>query len=139
MPKPIELHYWPTPNGWKITMMLEECGLPYEVKYVNINKGDQFKPDFLAIAPNNRMPAIVDPDGPGGKPLMLSQSGAILLYAAEKTGRFLPRELAARAIVMQWFCSAISDAAPAGTALYYANARLPEKSEANTAFFERVW
>ena len=78
--RPIELHYWPTPNGHKITIMLEECGLPYEIKPVNIGRGDQFKPEFLAIAPNNRMPAIVDPDGPGGKPISVFESGAILQY-----------------------------------------------------------
>ena len=73
--KPIELHYWPTPNGHKITIMLEECGLPYEIKPVNIGKGDQFKPEFLALSPNNRMPAIVDPDGPGGKPISIFEFG----------------------------------------------------------------
>ncbi len=67
--KPIELYYWPTPNGWKITIFFEETGIPYEVKYVNIGKGEQFEPSFLAIAPNNRMPAIIDPEGPGGKPI----------------------------------------------------------------------
>src|SRR5919108_201627 len=76
--RPIELHYWPTPNGHKITIMLEECGLPYEVTYVNIMRGDQFKPGFLRIAPNNRMPAIVDPEGPGGEPISVFESGAIL-------------------------------------------------------------
>ncbi|MBV9753607.1 MAG: glutathione S-transferase N-terminal domain-containing protein, partial [Hyphomicrobiales bacterium] len=74
-PKPIELYYWPTPNGWKITIMLEECGLPYEVKLVNIGKGDQFDPKFLAISPNNRMPAIIDPEGPEGKPISIFESG----------------------------------------------------------------
>jgi glutathione S-transferase len=69
MPQPIDLYYWPTPNGWKITIMLEECGTPYVIKPVNISRGDQFRPEFLAIAPNNRMPAIVDHDGPGGKPI----------------------------------------------------------------------
>ena len=72
----IDLHYWPTPNGWKITIMLEECALPYTVIPVNISKGDQFKPQFLAISPNNRMPAIVDPDGPGGQPISVFESGA---------------------------------------------------------------
>ena len=76
--KPIELHYWPTPNGWKITIYLEEAGIPYEIKYVNIGKGEQFTPEFLAIAPNNRMPAIVDPEGPDGKPISVFESAAIL-------------------------------------------------------------
>ena len=94
----IDLHYWTTPNGHKITMFLEETGLPYKVFPVNIGKGDQFKPEFLAIAPNNRMPAIVDhePKG-GGKPISIFESGAILLYLAEKTGKLLPADLYAAA------------------------------------------
>ena len=100
--KPIELHYWPTPNGHKITIMLEECGLPYEIKPVNIGKGEQFKPEFLAISPNNRMPAIVDPDGPGGKPISVFESGAILQYLGRKTAKFYPTEERARVEVEQW-------------------------------------
>ena len=84
----IELHYWPTPNGWKISIALEEMGLPYNTHFVNIGAGDQFKPDFLKIAPNNRMPAIVDPDGPDGTPISIFESGAILQYLARKTGQF---------------------------------------------------
>ena len=95
-PQPIALYYWPTPNGWKISIMLEELGMlekpgvPYDVHYVDIGKGEQFEPDFLAIAPNNRMPAIVDPDGPGGKPVSVFESGAILMYLGRKFGRFYP-------------------------------------------------
>jgi GST-like protein len=100
--KPIELHYWPTPNGWKITIMLEELGVPYEVKYVNIGKGEQFEPAFLKIAPNNRMPAIVDPEGPGGKPISVFESGAILQYLGRKFGRFYPADERARVEVDQW-------------------------------------
>ncbi len=100
--KPIELHYWPTPNGWKITIMLEECKLPYVTKYVNILKGDQFKPEFLAISPNNRMPAIVDPDGPGGRPIAVFESGAILQYLGNKTGKFYPKSQRERIEVEQW-------------------------------------
>jgi GSH-dependent disulfide-bond oxidoreductase len=102
MPKPIEVYYWPTPNGHKVTIVLEEMGLPYEIKPVNIGRGDQFKPEFLAISPNNRMPAIIDPDGPGGKPIGLFESGAILLYLAEKTGRFLPADPARRIETIEW-------------------------------------
>ncbi|MGL4287529.1 MAG: glutathione S-transferase N-terminal domain-containing protein, partial [Phreatobacter sp.] len=99
----IDLHYWPTPNGWKISIMLEECGLPYRVVPVNIGAGDQFKPDFLAISPNNRMPAIVDHDPPGGgEPVSAFESGAILLYLAEKTGRFCPKDLRGRLKVTEW-------------------------------------
>lgn len=100
--RPIELHYWPTPNGHKITMMLEECGLPYDISYVNILTGDQFKRKFLEIAPNNRMPAIVDPDGPGGKPISIFESGAILQYLGRKTGRFYPASERSRVSVEQW-------------------------------------
>ena len=85
---PIELFFWPTPNGYKISIMLEECKLPYKVKCIDITKGDQFKRSFLKIAPNNRMPAIIDPKGPGGKPISLFESGAILQYLANKTGKF---------------------------------------------------
>jgi len=99
---PIELHYWPTPNGFKITLMLEACGLPYDVKYVNIGKGDQFEPAFLEISPNNRMPAIVDPDGPGGTPISIFESGAILQYLGRKTGQFYPADERARVEVDQW-------------------------------------
>ncbi len=98
----IDLYYAPTPNGWKISIMLEELGLPYNVIPVNIREGDQFKPEFLAISPNNRIPAIVDPDGPGGKPYSLFESGAILIYLAEKTGRFLPKDVRGRFRVIQW-------------------------------------
>ncbi len=98
----IKLYAWPTPNGHKVSIMLEECGLPYEVHAVDINKGEQFEPAFLAISPNNRMPAIVDRDGPGGEDLSVFESGAILVYLAEKTGKFLPEAGPARYAVMQW-------------------------------------
>lgn len=100
--KPIELHYWPTPNGWKITIMLEELGAPYEVRYVDIGRGDQFAPDFLRIAPNNRMPAIVDPEGPGGAPISVFESGAILQYLGRKFDRFYPADPRARTAVDEW-------------------------------------
>lgn len=99
----IDLYYWPTPNGWKISIMLEECGLPYRCIPVNIGQGDQFKPEFLALSPNNRMPAIVDHDPPGGgAPVAIFESGAILAYLAEKTGRFWPADLRERYQVLQW-------------------------------------
>jgi len=99
----IDLYYWPTPNGWKISIMLEECGLAYKLVPVNIGTGEQFKPEFLAISPNNRMPAIVDqePQG-GGAPVSVFESGAILQYLAEKTGKFLPSELRGKYEVLQW-------------------------------------
>jgi GST-like protein len=100
--QPIALYYWPTPNGWKISIMLEECGLPYVVHPIDISKGEQFSPQFLAISPNNRIPAIVDPDGPGGRPISVFESGAILQYLGRKTGRFYPREDRARVAVDEW-------------------------------------
>ncbi len=101
-PNPIDLYYWNTPNGWKASVMLEECGLPYTVIPVNIGKGDQFKPEFLRLSPNNKMPAITDPDGPGGEPLSVFESGAILQYLGRKTGQFYPSDERARVEVDQW-------------------------------------
>ena len=99
----IELHYWPTPNGHKITLFLEEAGLPYEIKPVNIGAGEQFQPGFLQIAPNNRMPAIVDTEPPdGGEPISIFESGAILVYLAEKTGKFLSADPRRRYDTLQW-------------------------------------
>jgi GST-like protein len=98
----IDLYTWPTPNGHKIHILLEELGLEYKVIPVNIGAGDQFKPEFLAISPNNKMPAIVDHDGPGGTPYSMFESGAILIYLAEKTGRFMPSDVRARYDVIQW-------------------------------------
>ena len=99
----IELHTWNTPNGRKISVALEEMGLPYTVHPVNISKGEQFEPAFLKISPNNRIPAIVDPDGPGGKPISIFESGAILIYLGEKTGKFWPRADIARQVpVLEW-------------------------------------
>ena len=98
----IELQTWNTPNGRKISVALEEMGLPYTVKTVDITKDQQFRPEFLAISPNNRIPAIVDPEGPGGAPISVFESGAILLYLAEKTGQFLPTETRGRVAVLEW-------------------------------------
>jgi len=98
----IDLYTWPTPNGHKVHIMLEECGLPYKIIPVNINKGDQFQPEFLQISPNNKMPAIVDHNGPDGAAYPVFESGAILMYLAEKTGQFMPSPMAARYTVIQW-------------------------------------
>lgn len=98
----IDLYYWPTPNGHKITIFLEETGLSYKIHPVNINKGDQFKSAFLKISPNNRMPAIIDQDADGGGSLSIFESGAILQYLAEKTGKFLPKDVRGRQNVLQW-------------------------------------
>ena len=98
----IDLYTWPTPNGYKIQIMLEETGLPYKVIPVDIGAGDQFDPAFLKISPNNKMPAIVDPEGPDGAPIGLFESGAILIYLAEKTGKFIPGDARARLVTLQW-------------------------------------
>ena len=98
----IDVYSWATPNGHKVHIMLEETGLEYRVHPIDIGAGDQFKPEFLAISPNNKIPAIVDSDGPGGRPLSLFESGAILIYLAEKTGKFLPLDTAGRYAALQW-------------------------------------
>ena len=98
----IDFYTWTTPNGRKVSIMLEECGLPYRVHKVDIGKGEQFRPEFLAINPNNRIPAIVDAEGPEGTPLPLFESGAILVYLAGKTGRFLPESTSGKYIALQW-------------------------------------
>ncbi len=122
MTKPIELYYWPTPNGYKISIMLEECKLPYEVKFINIGRGDQFDQEFLKIAPNNRMPAIIDPDGPGGKPISIFESGAILQYLGRKTGKFYPTRERKRIEVDQWLHWQIGGVGPmAGQAHHFRN------------------
>lgn len=98
----IDLYFWPTPNGWKITIALEEMGLPYDLKLVNLGRGEQFGADFLRLAPNNRMPAITDPDGPDGTPISIFESGAILQYLARKTGQFGGRNAREQSAVEQW-------------------------------------
>ena len=124
----IDLHYWPTPNGHKITMFLEEAGLPYKILPVNISKGEQFQPDFLAIAPNNRMPAIVDhePEG-GGKAVSVFESGAILLYLAEKAGKFLSHDLRARAETLQWLFWQMGGLGPMAGQNHHFSQYAPEK------------
>ncbi len=122
MSEPIELFFWATPNGFKLTIMLEECGLPYNVRFVNIGKGEQFEPDFLAISPNNRMPAITDPDGPDGEPVSIFESGAILQYLGRKTGQFYPQEPRARIEVEQWLFWQMANLGPmAGQVHHFRN------------------
>jgi GSH-dependent disulfide-bond oxidoreductase len=108
----IDVYSWPTPNGHKVHIMLEECGLPYRAIPVNIGRGDQFKPEFLRISPNNKIPAIVDPDGPDGKPISMFESGAILIYLAAKTGRFMPESDRARYEVLQWLMFQMGSVGP---------------------------
>ena len=108
----IDVYTWPTPNGHKIHIALEELGLPYRAVPVDIAKGDQFQPDFLKISPNNKVPAIVDPDGPGGKPISLMESGAILIYLAEKTGQLWPKGAHEQSIALQWLCFQVANIGP---------------------------
>ena len=119
----IELHYWTTPNGHKITIFLEEIGMPYKIVPVNINKGEQFKREFLAFSPNNRIPAIVDDEpADGGRPLTLFESGAILLYLADKTGRFVPKDLRGRTETIQWLFWQMANLGPmAGQNNHFSN------------------
>jgi GST-like protein len=108
----IDVYFWPTPNGHKVTIALEELGLPYRVIPINIGKGDQFNSEFLKISPNNKMPAIVDTDGPGGKPISIFESGAILIYLAEKTGRLMPWEARGRYKVLEWLMFQMASVGP---------------------------
>ena len=124
---PIDVYFWPTPNGLKITIYLEEAGLPYRVIPVNIGKGDQFKPDFLAISPNNRIPAIVDRDGPGGRPISIFESGAILQYLGRKTGKFYPQEERARVEVEQWLMWQVGGLGPMAGQAHHFRLYAPEK------------
>ncbi|MEZ5893322.1 MAG: glutathione binding-like protein [Parvularculaceae bacterium] len=125
----IDLHMWPTGNGYKILIMLEECGLDYRIKWVNIFEGDQFKEDFLKISPNNKMPAIVDHDGPGGKPISVFESGAILQYLGRKSGKFYPADERARVEVEQWLFWQVGGLGPmAGQAhhfVHYMQEKIP--------------
>jgi GSH-dependent disulfide-bond oxidoreductase len=124
----IQLYYWPTPNGHKVTMLLEETGVPYQLHGVNIGKGDQFKPDFLKISPNNRMPAMVDEDPPGGgAPASVFESGAILVYLAEKTGKFLPKDLRGRFEALQWLFWQMGGLGPMAGQNHHFSLYAPEK------------
>ena len=123
----IDLYFWPTPNGYKITWMLEEVGLKYNVIPVNIGAGDQFKPEFLKISPNNRMPAITDPDGPGGKPISMFESGAILMYLAEKTGKLMPSDTRGKYNVIQWLMFQMASVGPMLGQAHHFRRYAPEK------------
>jgi len=121
-PKVVTLYYWPTPNGHKASIMLEELGIPYAVHPIDIGKGEQFAPAFLKISPNNRMPAIVDPDGPGGKPISVFESGAILQYLGRKFGKFYPADERARVAVEEWLFWQVGGLGPmAGQANHFLN------------------
>jgi len=123
----IQVFSWPTPNGHKVHVMLEECSLPYQAIPVDIGKGEQFRSDFLQISPNNKIPALVDPDGPDGQPISLFESGAILLYLAAKTGRFLPAGTAAKYEVLQWLMFQVGGVGPMLGQTHHFRIYAPEK------------
>ena len=123
----IDVYLWPTPNGHKVHIMLEECGLPWRVNAVNIGKGEQFEADFLAISPNNKIPAIVDPDGPDGAPISVFESGAILLYLAGKTGRFLPADVRGKYEALQWLMFQMGGVGPMLGQAHHFRIYAPEK------------
>src|SRR2546427_6903070 len=126
----IEVHTWPTPNGHKIHIMLEETGLEYEVRPVNIRIGEQFKPEFLRISPNNKIPAIVDRNGPDGKPIAVFESGAILVYLAGKTGKLLPRDDRGKYVALQWPMFQMGSVGPMmGQAGHFRSNAVPERIE----------
>lgn len=122
----IDLYYWPTPNGWKVSIMLEECGLDYRIVPVNIMRGEQFKPEFLKIGPNNRMPVIVDHSA-AGAPISIFESGAILIYLAEKTGQFMPKDLQGRFEVIQWLMWQMGGLGPMAGQAHHFRQYSPEK------------
>jgi GSH-dependent disulfide-bond oxidoreductase len=132
----IDIYTSPTGNGRRATIALAECGLPYRVHHLDLTKGEQLTAEFLKINPAAAIPAIVDVDGPGGKPIMLAQSGAIMLYCAEKSGKFLPKDSAVRAVAMQWFMQAVTDMGPGSSMVFYST-QATEKSSAITSYFEQ--
>ncbi len=138
----IDLYAWPTPNAYKISIFLEEAGVPYRVLPVDIGRGDQFAPDFLAISPNNRMPAIVDPEGPGATPISVFESGAILVYLAEKVGQFLPADARSRVRVLEWLFWQMAGVGPmigqAGHFVRYAPEKIPYAIERYTNEAKRL-
>ena len=125
----IEVHTWATPNGHKIHIMLEECGLPYRVVPVDIGAGEQFEPEFLAISPNNKIPAIVDPEGPEGEPISLFESGAILLYLAAKTGRFMPKDVRGKYRTLEWLMFQMGSIGPLLGQAHHFRMYAPQKIE----------
>lgn len=131
----IDLYMWATGNGQRAAVALAESGLDHQVRKVDLTKGEQKKPEYLKINPAGQIPALTDSDGPGGKPIRLAQSGAILLYAAEKSGRMLPKDAARRALALQWMMQACSDVAVTSGGVFALDNFIPEKNAAITAFF----
>ncbi len=133
----IDLYLAATSNGLRASVALEEAGLPYQAHKVDLAKGEQRSPEFLKLNPAGLIPVILDHDGPGAEPLTLSQSGAIVLYAAEKSGKLLPRDAARRAAALQWLMQAATDVAGASNAVFHVDTRVPEKNAANVDYFKR--
>lgn len=133
----IDLYMAPTSNGLRASVALEECGLAYTARKVDLMKGEHKKAAYLAINPAGLIPTLIDSDGPGGKPITLAQSGAIVLYCAEKAGKFIPRDPARKALAMQWFMQAASDVAGAGTIIFFYGLQAPDKTPANTQWLEQ--
>jgi GSH-dependent disulfide-bond oxidoreductase len=132
----IDLYTYPTSNGQRASIMLEECGIAYKPIKVDLEKGEQKSPNFLKINPAGQIPAMVDPDRPGGKPLILAQSGAIILYLSEKTGKLMPRDPVKRALAQQWFLQTMSDVAPSSGTLFVVGT-IPEATSSTRKFFEQ--
>jgi GST-like protein len=132
----IDLYTAGTGNGFRAAIVLAESGLPHRVHKIDLTKGEQKTPEFLKRNPAGAIPVLVDDDGPGGNALTLSQSGAIVLYLAEKSGKFVPKDAARRALALQWFMQASTDVAPSSGMIFMSGGALPDKSPANTAFFE---
>ena len=133
----IDLYLAGTANGLRASVALEEAGLPYRLHKVDLAKGESHTPEYLKINPAGLIPAIVDQDGPGGKPLSLAQSGAIILYVAEKSGRFMPKDAVRRAMALQWFAQGLSDVAATSAAIFRMENSVPEKIAANTDYFRK--
>ena len=133
----IDFYTFATSNGQRAAILLEECALPYRMHWIDLMKGEQHAAEFLKVNPAGAIPVIVDADGPGGKPLTLSQSGAIVIYLAEKAGRFIPADAVRRLIALQWLLQATTDAARASSAIFLVSTLVPEKIPGNTAFFEQ--
>jgi len=138
----IDLHFWPTPNGWKITIMLEETGLPYRLVPVDLSQGQQHTPEFLAISPNGRMPAIVDQEGPDGEPIAIFETGAILQYLGDKSGMFYPKDRRARSMVEQWLywqCAGLGPMAGQAAHFNYQKEKIPYAIERYTNETKRLY
>ncbi len=133
----IDFYTFATSNGQRAAILLEECELPYRMHWIDLMKGEQHAAEFLKVNPAGAIPVIVDADGPTGKPLTLSQSGAIVIYLAEKAGRFIPADAVRRLIALQWLLQATTDAARASSAIFLVSTLVPEKVPGNTAFFEQ--